>query len=669
MYYQNLTINIMSLGGIAVAIGAMVDAAIIIVENIHKKLERWSENGTAGRRLDAIVEAMQEVGPSIFFSLLVIMVSFMPVFTLEAVEGRLFKPLAFTKTYSMAFAALLSVTLTPALAALFIRGKIRGEEKNPFNRWLVAAYAPVVRWVVRFRKTAILVAALLMLATVPAYLQLGSEFMPPLNEGAILYMPTAPPGMSITEAAQILQTMDRQLAQFPEVERVFGKMGRARTATDPAPIGMVESVIMLKPKDEWREGLTWDDLIAEMHQELNYPGMPNIWWMPIQTRIEMLSTGIRSQLGIKVFGDDLGEIEKTAVAIEKAVAEVPGTRSAFAERSTGGFFLDVTVNRREAGRLGLRVQDVNDVVLTAIGGMNVSETVEGRERYPINVRYAREFRDHPEALKRVLVATPAGAQVPLNQVAELEFVTGPPMIRSEDGKLVGFVFVDLAGRPIADYVEDAKEVVAQEVSLPSGTRIEWAGQFTYLERAKERLKIVVPITLLIVFILLYLNTQSIAETGIVLLAVPFSLVGAIWLLWLLDYNMSIAVWVGLIALAGLDAETGVVMLLYLNLAHRRWKNEGRLRSWEDLRESIVEGAARRIRPKLMAVLTTMVGLVPVMWSTGTGADVMKRIAAPMVGGLVSSFALQLTVYPALFAMWKKRSYRSRSSTLQKRDGR
>ncbi len=569
-------------------------------------------------------------------------------------EGRLFKPLAFTKTYSMAFAALLSVTLTPALAAIFIRGKILGEEKNPLNRWLVAVYAPVVRLVVRFRKSAILVPALLMLVTIPAYLQLGSEFMPPLNEGAILYMPTAPPGMSITEAAQILQSMDRQLAQFPEVERVFGKMGRARTATDPAPIGMVESVVILKPKEQWREGRPWDDLIAEMHQELNYPGMPNIWWMPIQTRIEMLSTGIRSQLGIKVFGDDLGEIEKTAVAIEKAVAEVAGTRSAFAERSTGGFFLDVTVNRREAGRLGLRVQDVNDVVLTAIGGMNVSETVEGRERYPINVRYAREFRDHPEALKRVLVATPAGAQVPLDQVAELEFVTGPPMIRSENGKLVGFVFVDLAGRPIADYVEDAKEVVAQNVSLPHGVRLEWAGQFTYLERAKERLKIVVPVTLLIVFVLLYLSTQSFTETGIVLLAVPFSLVGAIWLLWLLDYNMSIAVWVGLIALAGLDAETGVVMLLYLNLAHRRWKNEGRLRSWEDLRESIVEGAAQRIRPKLMAVLTTMIGLVPVMWSIGTGADVMKRIAAPMVGGLVSSFALQLTIYPALFAIWKKK---------------
>ncbi len=650
MYYQGLTINIMSLGGIAVAIGAMVDAAIIIIENVHKKLE----NNSSGDRQSLIIEAMQEVGPSIFFSLLVITVSFMPVFTLEGVEGRLFKPLAFTKTYSMGFAAILAVTLTPALAATFIRGKIRGEEKNLLNRWLVLAYTPIVRLVVRFRKTAVAIALLIMLATIPAFLDLGSEFMPPLNEGAILYMPTAPPGMSITEAAVILQSMDRKLRQFPEVERVFGKMGRARTATDPAPVGMVESVVLLKPKDQWRPGLTWDDLIAEMDRELNYPGMPNIWWMPIQTRVEMLTTGIRSQLGIKVFGDDLSALEEASVAIEQVLPEVRGTRSAFAERATGGFFLDVKVNRQEAARYGLSVQDVNEVVMTAIGGMNVSETVEGRERYPIQVRYAREFRDHPDALKRILVATPTGAQVPLPQVAEIEFVTGPPMIRSEDGQLVNFVFVDIAGRPLGDYVNEARRLVNERVELPPGVRLEWAGQFVYLERAKERLKIVVPVTLLIVFMLLYMNTGSIAETGIVLLAVPFSLVGAIWLLWLLDYNMSIAVWVGLIALAGLDAETGVVMLLYLKLAYVRRQNEGRLRSFEDLRETIVEGAARRIRPKLMTVLTTMIGLLPVMWSTGSGADVMKRIAAPMVGGLVTSFALELTIYPAIFAIWKKR---------------
>ncbi len=653
MFYQGLTINIMSLGGIAVAIGAMVDAAVILIENVHKNLEQWERRGAPGRRLDVLIRAMQEVGPSIFFSLLVITVSFLPVFTLESVEGRLFKPLAFTKTYSMAFAALLAVTLTPALAALLIRGKLRGEEWNPLNRWLIAAYAPVVRLVVRFRKTALVAATALMLATVPAYFDLGSEFMPPLNEGAILYMPTAPPGMSITEAAGILQSMDRELASFPEVERVFGKMGRARTATDPAPIGMVEAVVLLKPREQWRAGLTWDGLIDEMDRKLRYPGMPNIWWMPIQTRIEMLTTGIRSQLGIKVFGDSLEEIERTAVNIEHALAGVPGTRSAFAERSTGGFFADFVVKRREAARHGLDVADINEIVMTAIGGMNVSQTIEGRERYPINVRYAREFRDHPEALEQVLIATPTGAQIPLSQVADLEFVTGPPMIRSEDGRLVGFVFVDLTGRPIADYVEDAKEVVAREVDLPAGMRLEWAGQFKYLERARERLKLVVPLTLLLVVLLLYFHTRSIAETGIVLLAVPFSLVGAIWLLRLLDYNLSIAVWVGLIALAGLDAETGLVMLLYLKLAHQRWSREGLLNTRDDLREAIVEGAARRIRPKLMAVLTTMIGLVPVMWSSGAGADVMKRIAAPMVGGLVSSFLLQLTLYPAIFAIWKK----------------
>ena len=654
MFYQGLTINIMSLGGIAVAIGAMVDAAIIIIENIHKKLEQWEDDGSPGGRTTAIIEAMQEVGPSIFFSLLVITVSFMPVFTLEGVEGRLFKPLAFTKTYSMGFAAILAVTLTPALAATFIRGKFRGEQRGWLNRWLVAAYAPIVRLVVRFRKTVLAAALLIMLATIPAFLELGSEFMPPLNEGAILYMPTAPPGMSITEAATVLQSMDRKLRRFPEVERVFGKMGRARTATDPAPIGMVESVVLLKPKDQWRPGLTWDDLIAEMDQELDYPGMPNIWWMPIQTRVEMLTTGTRSQLGIKVFGDDLSELEEASVAIEQVLAEVPGTRSAFAERATGGFFLDVKVNRRKAARYGLSVQNVNEVVMTAIGGVNVSETVEGRERYPIQVRYAREFRDHPDALKKVLVATPTGAQVPLAQVAEIGFATGPPMLRSENGQLVNFVFVDIADRPLGDYVDEARRLVNARVELPPGVRIEWAGQFVYLERAKERLAIVVPVTLLIVFMLLYMNTGSVTETGIVLLAVPFSLVGAIWLMWFLDYNMSIAVWVGLIALAGLDAETGVIMLLYLKLAYARSRKEGRLRSFEDLRETIVDGAARRIRPKLMMVLTTMIGLLPIMWSTGTGADVMKRIAAPMVGGLVTSFALELTIYPAIFALWKRR---------------
>jgi Cu(I)/Ag(I) efflux system membrane protein CusA/SilA len=654
MYYQGLTINIMSLGGIAVAIGAMVDASIIIVENIHKRLEHWEAAGRPEGRVEVMLAAMREVGPTIFFSLLVITVSFLPVFTLEGVEGRLFRPLAFTKTYSMAFAALLAVTLTPALAVLFIRGKVHGEERNPLNRWLIAGYTPVVRWVVRFRKLVVIAAVLAILATVPAFLALESEFMPPLNEGALLYMPTAPPGMSATEATRVLQSMDRKLAEVPEVISVFGKMGRAETPTDPAPIGMVESVVVLKPRDQWRKGLTWDGLIAEMDRKLRYPGMPNVWWMPIQTRTEMLSTGIRSPLGIKIFGDDLDAIERTAVEIEQAVAQVQGTRSAFADRSTGGFYLDVRIDRPAASRYGLRVADLNDVVMTAIGGMRVTETVEGRQRYPISVRYARDFREDPKALERVLVATPSGTQVPLGQVARIGFSTGPPMIRSEDGRLVGYVFVDPGQRAIAAYVEDAQRAVSQRVKLPAGVRLEWAGQFKYFERAKERLKIVVPVTLFLIALLLYFNTGSVTEVAIVLLAVPFSLLGAVWLLWLLGYNMSVAVWVGIIALAGLDAETGVVMLLYLTLAYGRWRDDGRLRSRDDLREAIVEGAAQRIRPKLMTVLAALVGLLPVMWSTGAGADVMKRIAAPMVGGLVTSFLLELTVYPAIFALWKGR---------------
>jgi Cu(I)/Ag(I) efflux system membrane protein CusA/SilA len=653
MYYQGLTANIMSLGGIAVAVGAMVDASIIIVENVHKKLEAWEHDGKPTSRRDAIVAAMQEVGPSIFLSLLVITVSFLPVFTLEGTEGRLFKPLAFTKTYSMGFAAMLAVTLTPALAVLFIRGKLLHEDRNPLNRWLVALYAPVVRWVVRYPRTVIGVSALGMLLTVPAFMRLGSEFMPPLNEGVILYMPTAPPGMSMTEAANVLSSMDRQLKEFPEVVSVFGKMGRARTPTDPAPIGMVETTIVLKPRAEWRAGLTWEDLVREMDEKLSYPGMPNIWWMPIQTRTEMLATGVRSPLGIQVFGDDLATIERTAIAIERAMTEIPGTRSAFAERSTGGFFVDFRIKRDEAARHGLRARDINDVVMTAVGGATISETVEGRERYPVSVRYAREFREDPDQLGQILVRTRTGAQIPISQVADIRFVTGPPMIRSEDGKLVGFVFVD-TDRPIADYVAEAKQAIASEVELPPGVRLGWAGQFRYFERAKAKLKLVVPITLLLVMLLLYFNTRSIMETAIVMLAVPFSLIGAVWLLYLLDYNMSVAVWVGLIALAGLDAETGVVMLLYLSLAHGRWSKEGRIRSSGDLREAIVEGAAKRVRPKLMTVMTTMIGLLPVLWSDGTGADVMKRIAAPMVGGLVTSFLLELSVYPAIFALWKGR---------------
>ncbi len=653
MVEQHLTANIMSLGGIAVAIGAMVDASIIIIENIHKKLSDWEAGGRRTPQAEAIIAAMQEVGPSIFFSLLVITISFLPVFTLEATEGRLFKPLAFTKTYSIGFAAILAVTLTPALAVLLIRGKVHDESRNPINRWLTAAYAPVVRFVVDHRWKVIVLAVFAIALTVPAVFRLNNEFMPPLNEGVILYMPTAPPGMSENESSVLLQAMDRELKKFPEVVSVFGKEGRAETATDPAPLGMAEVTVVLKPRSEWRKGLTWDALIKDMDEKLHFPGMPNVWWMPIQTRTEMLATGVRSPLGIEVFGDDLDAIEKAAISVEHAVSPIPGTRSAFAERSTGGFYVDFEVKRAEAARHGLTVEDVNMVVAQSIGGENVSETVEGRQRYPISVRYAREFRDDPELLGRVLISTPDGAQVPLSQVVNIRSVLGPPMIRSEGGKLVGFVFVD-TDRPIADYVAEAKRVVARDVQLPAGTRLAWVGQFKYFERAKERLKWVIPLTLGIVFVLLYFNTKSITETVIVMLAVPFSLIGAIWLLYLLHYNMSVAVWVGIIALAGLDAETGVVMLLYLTLAHGRRQRDGTLVTRDDLKETIVEGAAKRLRPKLMTVATMIIGLVPVLWSTGTGADVMKRIAAPMVGGLVTSFLLELTVYPAIFAIWKGR---------------
>ncbi|HET9450697.1 MAG TPA: CusA/CzcA family heavy metal efflux RND transporter, partial [Aggregicoccus sp.] len=535
MYYQGLTANIMSLGGIIVAVGAMVDASIIIIENIHKKLEEWEEAGRPGERREVLISAMQEVGPSIFGSLLVLTVAFIPVFTLEATEGRMFKPLAYTKTWSMGFAAVLAVTLTPALAVLLIRGRIRREEENPINRVLIRLYEPVVRWVVRHPKRVIAFSVAAMVLTVPAFLRLGNEFMPPLNEGAILYMPTAPPGMSITEASRVLQSMDAELKKIPEVVSVFGKAGRAESPTDPAPPSMFETTVVLKPKGEWRAGLTWEQLVKEMDEKLQYPGMPNIFWMPIQTRTEMLATGIRSPLGIAVYGDSLQTIERAAVAVERAVAQVPGTRSAFADRATGGLYLDVSVKREEAARLGLTVADVHEVVAGAIGGETVSQTVEGRERYPINVRYAREYRDTPEALRDALVLTPAGAQVPLSQVADVKSVTGPPMLRSEGGKLLTYVFVD-TDRPIADYVEDARAAVEKDVKLPAGVRLEWSGQFTYFERAKEKLRVVVPATLLLVVLLLYFSTRSVTETAIVMLAVPFSLIGAVWLLYLLDYN-------------------------------------------------------------------------------------------------------------------------------------
>lgn len=657
MHYQGLSVNIMSLGGIAVAIGAMVDASIILVENVHKKLEHWEDEGRPGDRNAVIVAAMQEVGPSAFFALLVITISFLPIFTLEGTEGRLFSPLAWTKSWAMAFAALLAVTLTPALAVLFIRGRIRHEDDNPLNRWLVRLYTPIVRLVVRARWPVVIAAGFAVATTVPVAMRLGNEFMPPLNEGVILYMPTAPPGVSEQEAQRVLTAMDRIIKGFPEVDRVFGKMGRAESATDPAPLAMAETVITLKPGEQWREGVTWDSLVKELDAAVQIPGMPNAWWMPIQTRTEMLSTGIRSPLGIKVFGDSLAEVEAGAVAIEQVLKLFPGTRSAVAERSTGGLYADIVVDRDEAGRFGLSVAQVLDFVQTGIGGMNIGQTVEGRERYPIAVRFAREYRDDPDALARLTMPTPSGALVPLSRLARIQFDTGPDMMRSEGGKLVGYVFVDTGDVPVADYVGVARPVVEAQAALPAGVRVEWSGQFKYFERAKAKLILVVPLTLAAVAFLLWLNTGSAVETGIVLLAVPFSLIGAVWLLWGLDYNMSVAVWVGLIALAGLDAETGVVMLLYLTLAHKKHVAAGLMRNARDLEDSIVEGAARRVRPKLMTVLCAMIGLMPVMWSDGTGADVMKRIAAPMVGGLVTSFLLELLVYPSIFAIWKGRGVR------------
>ncbi|TDJ27264.1 MAG: efflux RND transporter permease subunit [Gammaproteobacteria bacterium] len=661
MSYQGLTANIMSLGGIAVAIGAMVDAAIVMVENTHRRLgelqgDRPSEVSSKAR-IDTVIRAMQEVGPSIFFSLLIITVSFLPVFALQGTEGRLFHPLAFTKSYSMGFAALLSVTLVPALTVWLVRGRIRAE-RSILNRSLVAVYEPVVKAAVRMPWAIVGAAVLMLVVTVPTFRSLGSEFMPPLNEGSILYMPTALPGMSITEATRTLQTMDAQLAAFPEVEHVFGKVGRSTSPTDPAPLSMVEAVVTLKPRDQWREGMTWNDLIAEMDRALRFPGMPNIFWMPIQTRTEMLATGIRSALGVKVFGSDLATIERTAIEIERALLAdertAPYTRSAFAERSTGGYFLDFDINRAAAARFGLTIADIETVILAAVGGMPVSEVIDGRERYTILLRYAREYRDNLEALKRVLVPTPTGAQIPITQVADMTFRTGPPMVRSEDGQLVGFVFVDVHDSiGIADYVNLAREVVAEQVVIPNGYRLAWAGQFQYFERARATLQLLVPATLFLIFFMLYLHRGVLAETLIIMLSVPFSLTGAVWLLWWLGYNLSVAVWVGMIAVAGLAVELGLLMMVYLDMAYR----ERAVSAKEALTSAIVEGASRRIRPMLMTGLASFIGLVPILLSTGTGADVMKRIAAPMVGGVVSALVTVLIVFPAIYSIWRGRGLR------------
>jgi copper/silver efflux system protein len=658
MHLQGLGANIMSLGGIAISIGVLVDAAIIMVENAHKHYE---ESQGKKPHLEIILAAAQEVGPTLFFTLLVITVSFMPVFTLQAQEGRLFRPLAFTKTYALAMSALLSVTVIPVLMYWFVRGRIHSEEHHPVSRVLRRLYTPLLNLALRWR-FGVLLGALLLIASVAIPLRkIGSEFMPPLWEGDLLYMPTTFPGISIGKAKQLLQQTDKVLRSFPEVKSVFGKAGRAETATDPAPLSMIETTIALKDPKQWRPGMTKEKLTEEMDAALKIPGVTNAWTMPIKTRTDMLSTGIKTPVGIKVGGPDLQTLEDLGKQVEAAVKDLPGTLSAYSERVMGGNYLDFKIDRAAAARYALTVGDVQDVIQSAIGGMNVSWTVEGLERYPINVRYPRELRDDVRRLRETLVATPTGLQVPLGQLAEVDMHQGPPSIKSENGRPNAWVFVDLRGIDVGTWVERAQRVVAEKVKLPAGYTLTWSGQYEYMQHAKHRLLLIVPITLLLILLILYLNTKSVVKTAMVLTAVPFSLVGAVWLLDLLGYNWSIAVWVGLIALAGLDAETGVVMLLYLDLAFEQWRRKGRMQTYAHLAEAVDHGAVQRIRPKLMTVMAILLSLAPILWSTGTGADVMRRIAAPMVGGVLTSFLGELVVYPSLYFVW--RSLRLRSTPL------
>jgi Cu(I)/Ag(I) efflux system membrane protein CusA/SilA len=695
LYFFGVPINLMSLSGIAISIGVLVDGAIVEVENAYKRLEEWLAGGRPGDYHEVRLRALQEVGPSVFFSLLVIAVAFLPIFTLVDQEGRLFKPLAYTKNLTMVLAALLAITLDPALRMLFTRmdpwrfrpapvarvwnaftvGSYYSEEKHPVSRRLFALYEPVCRWTLRHPKKIIAAAALILATTVPVYFRLGSEFMPPLNEEVLLYMPTTMPGISVTEAQRLLQAQDKVLKSFPEVDRVFGKAGRADTATDPAPFSMMETTILLKPRHEWRgkdrfysslpkifhapfkpfwpDRISSEELVAELDKALKWPGVVNAWTMPIKARIDMMTTGVRTPVGIKIYGSDLNVIEKVGGELEKVMVSVPGTRSVYAERTAGGYFLDVDLRRDRLARYGLSVEEAQMILMSAVGGETVTTTIEGRERYGVNVRYAREFRDDIPKLQRVLVPTMGGAQVPLGHLAEFRTVSGPSMIRDEDGRLAGYVFVDIEGRDVGGYVAEAKRVVGEQVVLPSGVALVWSGQYENMIRVRERLKIVVPVTLVLIFVLLYMNTGSAIKTWIVLLTVPFSLVGTVWLLWVLDYNVSIAVWVGMIALLGLDAEMGVFMLMYLDMATTDAKRSGAM-TMARLEEAVVHGAVKRIRPKLMTVLTSMIGLLPILWSTGTGADMMKRVAAPLVGGLTTSFILELLVYPPLYLLWKKR---------------
>ena len=677
MHAQGLNANIMSLGGIAIAIGAMIDAAIIMIENAHKHLERDRDKKPHAQ---IILDAAKEVGPTLFFSLLVITVSFFPVFTLQEQAGRMFKPLAFTKTYAMGAAALLSITLVPVLMLWLVRGKIKPEEANPINRFLIRIYHPMVDFVLKWRVATLTVALVAVLSIAWPLSKMGSEFMPPLYEGDLLYMPTTLPGLSVTKAKELLQQTDRIIRQFPEVERVFGKIGRAESATDPAPMMMIETTIMLKPEEAWRSVPVprfysgWPDFfkpplrlilpesrritVAELSSELNkaiqFPGLTNAWTMPIKTRIDMLSTGIKTPVGIKIMGPDLAVLSDLGAQVEAVVRTVPGTLSAIAERTVGGSYLDFTIDRAAAARYGISVDDIQQTFQTAIGGMSVSETVEGLERYPISVRYFRDFRSDPEALGRVLVGGAGGRQIPLAQLGTFAIKRDADSIKSENSRRTAWVYIDLEGSDIGSYVTNAKAAVEQQIKLPPGYNLVWSGQFEYMEKAKSRLLLIIPLTVLVIFVIIYISTKSLIKTAIVFLAVPFSLVGAFWFLYLLDYNMSIAVWVGIIALAGLDAETGVIMLLYLDLAYEQWQKNGRMVTLGDLKQAIHHGAVKRIRPKVMTITVIIAGLLPIMWSHGAGADVMKRIAAPMVGGVVTSGIMELLVYPVIFYLWRGR---------------
>jgi Cu(I)/Ag(I) efflux system membrane protein CusA/SilA len=652
MHLQGLGTNIMSLGGIAISIGVLVDASVVMVENAHKHYEEWR-----GKRshFEIILKSAQEVGPTLFFTLLVITVSFIPVFTLQAQEGRLFRPLAFTKTYAMAMSAVVAITITPVLMLWFVRGRLFSERRHPVSRMLRWLYSPILRWTLHLRWLVVLLAVVLILSIWIPVQRIGSEFMPPLWEGDLLYMPTTFPGISITKARELLQQTDKIIRTFPEVESVLGKIGRAETATDPAPLSMIETTIALKDPSEWRPGMTKEKLIEELDRAVRFPGLTNSWTMPIKARIDMLSTGIKTPIGIKLAGPDLEILERLGQEVEAAVKQLPGTRSAYAERVMGGNYLDFDIDREAAARFGLTVGDVQDVIQSAIGGVNVSWTVEGLERYPINIRYPRELRDNLQALGETLVTTTSGSQIPLGQLAEIYIRQGPPMIKTENARPNAWIYVDLRGTDVGSWVVAAKKAISEQVLIPDGYTIFWSGQYEYMERVKQRLRLIVPITLLLIVIILYLNTRSWAKVFIVLLAVPFSLIGAVWLLYILGYNWSIAVWVGLIALAGLDAETGVVMLLYLDIAYDRWKKDGRMANLIQLAGAVHDGAVQRIRPKMMTVVTTFCALLPILWASGTGADVMRRIAAPMVGGILTSFVGELVVYPSLYFIWRSRS--------------